>query len=130
MLEVVLKAVARAMKLEEHVFLKGHGEEGEMTLRFNLYPCCPTPERVLGVKPHGDTSTITILLQDKDVEGLQVLKDGKWFKVPIIHDAAIFINVGDMAEIMSNGIIKSAVHRVVTNSISERISLAVFCGPH
>lgn len=30
---------------------------------------------------------------------------------------------------MSNGIFKSPVHRVVTNSERERISLAVFCIP-
>lgn len=30
---------------------------------------------------------------------------------------------------MSNGILKSPVHRVVTNSERERISLALFCAP-
>ena len=33
------------------------------------------------------------------------------------------------AQIMSNGIFKSPVHRVVTNSERERISLAVFSSP-
>ena len=32
-------------------------------------------------------------------------------------------------QIMSNGIFKSPVHKVVTNSERERISLAVFCLP-
>ena len=32
-------------------------------------------------------------------------------------------------QIMSNGIFKSPVHKVVTNSERERISLAVFCHP-
>ena len=30
---------------------------------------------------------------------------------------------------MSNGIFKSPMHRVVTNSKRERISMAVFCSP-
>ncbi|GMH04577.1 hypothetical protein Nepgr_006417 [Nepenthes gracilis] len=128
MLDVLLKAMARALKLEENCFLNEHGE-GSMAARFNLYPTCSTPERVLGAKPHGDRSTITLLLLDKEVEGLQVLKDDNWFKVPVIPHA-IFVNAGDLAEIMSNGIIKSAVHRVVTDSERERISLAMFCKPN
>ncbi|GMH04575.1 hypothetical protein Nepgr_006415 [Nepenthes gracilis] len=128
MFQVILKAIARTLTLEENCFLNEHGE-GAMTARFNFYPSCPTPERVFGLKPHGDGTTITMLLQDKEVEGLQVLKDDNWFKVPVIPHA-IFVNAGDLVEIMSNGIIKSAVHRVATNSDRERISLAVFCLPN
>jgi len=58
------------------------------------------PDHVLGFKPHADGSTITFLLQDKQVEGLQVLKDDQWFKVPIIPDA-LFINVGDQIEVIT-----------------------------
>ncbi|GMH04574.1 hypothetical protein Nepgr_006414 [Nepenthes gracilis] len=128
MLEVILKAIARALTLEENCFLNEHGE-ATMIARFNFYPSCPAPQRVFGLKPHGDGTTITMLLQDKEVEGLQVLKDDNWFRVPVIPHA-IFINAGDLAEIMSNGIIRTAVHRVVTNSERERISLAVFCLPN
>lgn len=35
-----------------------------------------------------------------------------------------------MTQKMSNGIFKSPVHRVVTNSERERFSLAVFCTPN
>jgi hypothetical protein len=56
------------------------------------------PDHVLGVKPHADGSSITFLLQDKEVEGLQVLKDNQWFKVPIIPDALV-INLGDQLEV-------------------------------
>nr|GMC65151.1 protein SRG1 [Ipomoea batatas] len=66
--------------------------------------------------------------KDKDVEGLQVLKDGQWFRVPIVP-YAIVVNVGDQAEIMSNGVFKSPVHRVVTNTERERNTLAVFFCP-
>jgi len=59
------------------------------------------PDHVLGTKPHADGSTITFLLQDKEVEGLQVLKDDQWFKVPIIPDA-LLINVGDQIEVRNN----------------------------
>ncbi|MBA0610668.1 hypothetical protein Godav_011482 [Gossypium davidsonii] len=128
-LEVLLKAMARSLNLEENQFLQQYGDQATMQARFNFYPICPRPDQVLGVKPHADGSVITMLLQDKEVEGLQVLKDDQWFNVPIIPQA-LLINVGDQAEIMSNGIFKSPVHRVVTNSERERITVAVFCIPH
>ncbi|XP_065848605.1 jasmonate-induced oxygenase 4-like [Euphorbia lathyris] len=129
--EIVLKAMASSLNLEENCFLEQYGEaEGAlMTARFNYYPPCPRPNRILGVKPHADASAITILLQDKQVEGLQFLNGNHWFKVPIIPQA-LLINAGDQIEIMSNGIFKSPVHRVVTNSEKDRITLAVFCIPN
>ena len=69
-----------------------------MYTRFNLYPVCPRPNVILGLKPHADGSTITFLLQDKEVEGLQVLKDDQWVGVPIIPQA-LLINLGDQSEV-------------------------------
>ncbi|GMH16784.1 hypothetical protein Nepgr_018625 [Nepenthes gracilis] len=127
-LELVLNAMALSLGLEEKSFLKQYGENGMIFARFNFYPRCPRPDCILGIKQHSDGSAVTIVLQDEKVEGLQVLKDDQWFKVPIIPDA-LFINAGDQVEIMSNGIFKSPVHRVVTNSESERLSVAMFCTP-
>ncbi|KAF3453063.1 hypothetical protein FNV43_RR03496 [Rhamnella rubrinervis] len=126
--EVVLKAMARSLNMENNCFLDQYGERAKMDARFNFYPKCLRPDLVLGVKPHADGSAITLLLQDKSVEGLQFMKDNQWFRAPIIPEA-LLINVGDQAEISSNGIFKSPVHRVVTNSERERISLAVFYIP-
>ncbi|KAK7352076.1 hypothetical protein VNO80_17492 [Phaseolus coccineus] len=126
--EVILKAMAKSLNLEENCFLNESGERSNMFLRFCYYPPCQMPDHVLGFKPHADGSTITFLLQDKQVEGLQVLKDDQWFKVPIIPDA-LFINVGDQIEIMSNGIFRSPVHRVVVNKEKERLTAAMFCTP-
>lgn len=96
--EVILKAMAKSLNLEEDCFLKQCGERAIFIARFNYYPPCPKPDHVLGLKPHADGSTITLLLQDKEVEGLQILKDNKWFKVPIISDA-LLVNVGDQIEV-------------------------------
>jgi isopenicillin N synthase-like dioxygenase len=60
--------------LEEGCFLDQYGEQPLVTARFNFYPPCPRPDRILGVKPHADASAVTFLLQDKEVEGLQFLK--------------------------------------------------------
>ncbi|XP_048335243.2 protein SRG1 [Ziziphus jujuba] len=126
--KLVLKALARSLNLEDNCFLEQYGEKAKMDARFNFYPRSSRPDLVLGVKPHADGSAITILLQDKNVEGLQVLKDNQWYRAPIIPEA-LFINVGDQVEISSNGMFKSPVHRVLTNSERNRISIAVFYLP-
>ncbi|KAJ6731843.1 CODEINE O-DEMETHYLASE-LIKE [Salix purpurea] len=71
-----------SLNLEESCFLDQYGEQPLVTARFNFYPPCPKPDRILGVKPHADASAATFLLQDKEVEGLQFLKDNEWFRVP------------------------------------------------
>ncbi|ONI13831.1 hypothetical protein PRUPE_4G248600 [Prunus persica] len=126
--KTVLEAMARSLNLDVNCFRDLCGEQGKMDVRFNFYPPCSRPDVVLGVKPHADGTIITLLLQDKQVEGLQFLKDDQWFRAPIVPEA-LLINVGDQAEILSNGIFKSPVHRVVTNPDKERISLAAFCIP-
>ncbi|GKA42096.1 non-heme dioxygenase N-terminal domain-containing protein [Tanacetum coccineum] len=95
--EVVFKALARSLNLEENFFLNQYGTTAKIHARFNYYPSCPWPEKVLGVKPHADGSTITVLLQDKEIEGLQLLKDDQWVGVPIVRDA-LTINVGDQIQ--------------------------------
>lgn len=93
--------MAKSLNLEEDCFLKECGDRDSMFIRFNYYPSCPIPDHVLGLKPHADGSSITFLLQDQEVEGLQVLKDNQWFKVPIIPDALV-INVGDQIEVRND----------------------------
>ncbi|CAN1163295.1 Protein SRG1 [Linum perenne] len=122
--DVMLKAMARSLKLEEGTFLQMIGEPVRMSARFNFYPPCPCPNQVIGLKPHSDGTVITFLLQDKEVEGLQILKEDQWFRVPIIPDALV-LNIGEHLEIMSNGEFKSPIHRAVVNSERNRISLAV-----
>ncbi|CAL0307096.1 unnamed protein product [Lupinus luteus] len=75
-----------------------------------------------------DRSGITVLLQDTEVEGLQILVDDTWVNVPTIHDALV-VNLGDQMQIMSNGIFKSPMHRVVTNTKKLRMSVAMFNEP-
>ncbi|CAI0542671.1 unnamed protein product [Linum tenue] len=97
-LEKLRAAMAKSLKLDESVFLRMIGEPVIMSARFNFYPPCPRPDQVLGLKPHSDGTVITFLLQDKEVEGLQVLKDGQWFRVPVIPDALV-LNAGEHLEV-------------------------------
>ncbi|XP_059441142.1 gibberellin 2-beta-dioxygenase 8-like isoform X2 [Corylus avellana] len=63
-------------------------------LRLNRYPPCPFPSKAFGFMPHTDSSFLTILHQDH-VGGLQLLKDGKWFRVKP-NPQALVINIGDL----------------------------------
>ncbi|XP_022755203.1 protein SRG1-like isoform X2 [Durio zibethinus] len=125
MMDLLFKAMSKSLNLEENSFSDQFGDNPVMQVRFNFYPPCSRPDKVLGVKPHSDRSGITVLLQDEEVEGLQIVKDGRWITVPVIPHALV-VNLGDQMQIMSNGIFKSAVHRVVTNTDKLRISVAMF----
>ncbi|XP_031249984.1 codeine O-demethylase-like [Pistacia vera] len=124
--DLTSKAMAKSLNIEENCFLTQFGERAQHQARFNYYSRCQRPDLVLGLKPHSDGSGYTIILMD--AEGLQVLKDEQWFTVPKISEALLVL-MGDQMEIMTNGIFKSPVHRVVTSKEKERISVAVFYSP-
>ncbi|CAH1429899.1 unnamed protein product [Lactuca virosa] len=103
-------------------------EDGIQSVRMTYYPPCPQPDLVIGLTPHSDATGITILLQVNDVDGLQVKKDGVWIPVNFLPDALV-VNIGDILEIMSNGMYNSIEHRATVNTTKERISLAMFFNP-
>ncbi|XP_017240885.1 gibberellin 2-beta-dioxygenase 8 isoform X2 [Daucus carota subsp. sativus] len=92
------------------------------------YP--PIPEfhsEVCGLVAHTDTSYLTILHQNK-TGGLEMKKDGMWISVKPNPDALV-INIGDLFQVLSNGFYKSVTHRVLTNSKTERFSVAYLSCP-
>ncbi|KAG8389219.1 hypothetical protein BUALT_Bualt02G0206100 [Buddleja alternifolia] len=91
------------------------------------YPPCPDPTLALGLLKHLDHSLITILFQG-NAEGLQVFKDGKWIGVEVVPNSFL-VNIGTQLEIISNGKLRSAEHRVVTNSEEARTAIATFINP-
>lgn len=98
MMDYLLRCMARSLNLEEGSFVDQFGEQPLMLARFNFYPRCSRPDLVLGVKPHTDRSGITVLLQDKEVEGLQVLIDDNWVNVPTLPEALV-VNLGDQMQV-------------------------------
>ncbi|KAL2921637.1 Protein DOWNY MILDEW RESISTANCE 6 [Bienertia sinuspersici] len=94
----------------------------------NFYPPCPEPEMTYGLPGHTDPNALTILLQDLQVSGLQIWKDGKWLAVKPQPDAFV-INIGDQLQALSNGIYKSVWHRAVVNTDKPRLSIASFLCP-
>ena len=98
--ELVSKAIAKSLNLEEDCFLNQFGERAALQARFNYYSRCQRPDLVLGLKAHADGSGYTIILQD-DVEGLQIFKDERWITAPSISDALLVL-MGDQMEVWSN----------------------------
>ncbi|CAK7350319.1 unnamed protein product [Dovyalis caffra] len=123
----LLGFIAEALKMDlkeiEEMF-----DDGMQSVRMTYYPPCPQPENVIGLRPHSDATGITILNQVNGVDGLQIKKDGFWIPVKFIPDALV-VNVGDILEIMSNGVYNSIEHRATINSEKERISIAYFVNP-
>ncbi|KAI3883356.1 hypothetical protein MKW92_039602 [Papaver armeniacum] len=83
---------------------------------------------VIGLTSHSDFSSLTILLQLNEVDGLQIRKQERWISIKPLSDAFI-VNVGDVLEIMTNGIYRSVDHRAVVNSTNERLSIPTFHDP-
>ncbi|OMO95488.1 Oxoglutarate/iron-dependent dioxygenase [Corchorus olitorius] len=97
----------------------------------HYYPICPQPELTLGSSKHADNGFLTVLLQD-NVGGLQVLHENHWIDVPPTPGALV-INIGDLLQasfcssfLISNDSFTSVDHRVVTNSVRPRVSVASF----
>ncbi|KAI8525758.1 hypothetical protein RHMOL_Rhmol13G0254900 [Rhododendron molle] len=122
-LDIMSKALQ--MKTEE---MRDVFEDGRQIMRMNYYPPCPQPEKVNGFTPHSDGSSLTILLQINEMEGLQIKKDGMWVPVKPLPETFV-VNIGNILEIVTNGAYRSIEHRAVVNSRKERLSIATFYDP-
>ncbi|KAF8391148.1 hypothetical protein HHK36_023449 [Tetracentron sinense] len=120
----ILEKMAKALKMEAEKMTEMF-EDGWQAMRMNYYPPCPQPELVIGITPHSDFVAMTILLHVNEVEGLQIRKDGKWVPIKPIPNAFV-VNIGDILEIVTNGVYRSIEHRATVNSIKERLSIATF----
>ncbi|KAI9101419.1 hypothetical protein K1719_023901 [Acacia pycnantha] len=133
-MDFLLVALAEALSIENHhVFLKYfHPTESEIKVRVNYYPPCPRPDLAIGLNQHSDASALTILTQFSSTQrGLQVLnnRNQTWLTVSSWPQDQLLVVVGDLLEIMSNGLVHSAWHRVITHRDVERGSIALFYNP-
>ncbi|KAK8583548.1 hypothetical protein V6N12_067815 [Hibiscus sabdariffa] len=119
--------ISESLGLEMDYIKNVLGEQGQH-MAVNYYPPCPEPELTYGLPGHTDPNALTILLQDLQVAGLQVLKEGKWLAVNP-HPDAFVINIGDQLQALSNGRYKSVWHRAIVNADKPRMSVASFLCP-
>lgn len=87
---------------------------------------------------HSDYGSITCLFQLPGQPGLEILTpQGKWAAVPVDPEGdgegrlPILVNIGDLLEDWTGGLLKSTKHRVVfpKDEAGDRYSIAYFCHP-
>ncbi|KAK6284017.1 hypothetical protein POUND7_002969 [Theobroma cacao] len=121
---IILAYMARALEMDAEE-MRELFTNGVQSMRMNYYPPCPEPDMAIGFSPHSDADALTILFQLNETEGLQIRKDGKWVSIKPLPNAFV-VNIGDIMEIVSNGIYRSIEHRAMVNSTKERLSVATF----
>lgn len=111
----MLRAISLYLGLPEDYF-DDKIHNGNSILRpIHYYPIdnpSAVPEDAVRAAEHGDINLITLLM-GASADGLQVLRrDGKWISITALPEQLV-VNVGDMLERLTNGKLKSTIHRVV-----------------
>jgi len=124
---IVLKAIARYLKIAEDYFVDAV-HEGNSVLRALHYPpqTEPTGEHIRA-GAHEDINAITLLIGAEEA-GLELLtRDERWIPVSP-KPGELVINIGDMLQRLTNGVLRSTSHRVV-NPTPDRASKARYSMP-
>ena len=124
----LLAPIARSLSLPPDYF-EDKVELGNSVLRVIHYPPMPPqPTGSVRAGAHEDINVITLLLGAEE-PGLQVLtRQGQWLPVNPAPGSLV-VNVGDMLQRLTNGVLRSTTHRVV-NPPSERARHARFSMPY
>lgn len=121
----VAKDVAR--KLAESLGLSGDFFESWVCqFRINKYNFTPETIGSSGVQIHTDSGFLTILQDDKNVGGLEVMNPSGVYVAVDPVPGTLLINLGDIAKAWSNGRFRNVQHRVQCKEATIRISIASF----
>ncbi|MGI8611447.1 MAG: isopenicillin N synthase family dioxygenase [Sphingomicrobium sp.] len=107
----ILKAIARFLKIDEDYFIDTV-RDGNSVLRLLHYPPIEgEPGSNVRAGAHEDINTITLLLGAEEA-GLELLtRDGRWIPVSP-RPGELVVNIGDMLQRLTNGLLRSTTHRV------------------
>lgn len=137
----IFEHIAVALDLDRTWFSSRHefGKKGSSSVfRLLFYPGVEAAEPGIDVRAgaHSDYGSITLLFQQRGQPGLEIqTQEGQWASVPAEPVSSgdhlpILINIGDLLEDWTGGLLKSTVHRVAFRSeIADRYSMAYFCDP-
>ena len=108
----ILKAIARFLKIDEDYFIDTV-RDGNSVMRLLHYPPIEgEPGSNVRAGAHEDINTITLLLGAEEA-GLELLtRDGRWIPVSSMPGELV-VNIGDMLQRLTNGLLRSTTHRVV-----------------
>ncbi|HEU4704113.1 MAG TPA: 2-oxoglutarate and iron-dependent oxygenase domain-containing protein [Sphingomicrobium sp.] len=114
----ILKAIARFLAIDEDYFIDTV-RDGNSVMRLLHYPPIQgEPGSNVRAGAHEDINTITLLLGAEEA-GLELLtRDGRWIPVSP-KPGELVVNIGDMLQRLTNGLLRSTTHRVV-NPAPER----------
>ncbi|KAJ9551523.1 hypothetical protein OSB04_015568 [Centaurea solstitialis] len=133
-----IKAIRDLAELLGRKLMEGSGLVGDLfdgwccQLRMNKYHYCPESVGLSGVGLHSDPTFLTILQDDENVNGLQVVDKYSGESLPFDPvPGSLAVNVGDIAKAWSNGRFYSVKHRVTCFEPKTRYSIVLFVlGPN
>ena len=107
-----LKAIARFLEIDEDYFVDTV-RDGNSVMRLLHYPpIAGEPGSHVRAGAHEDINTITLLLGAEE-GGLELkTRDGRWIPVNP-KSGELVVNIGDMLQRLTNGLLRSTSHRVV-----------------
>ena len=126
----VLKIIALLLNKEAN-FFDSWAIKGNSLLRLIHYPPVTNDSNNLRARAHEDINLITLLVGAEE-SGLEVKsKNSEWIPIKASSNA-IVCNIGDMMQLVTDGMLLSTTHRVInyTNSRSKsRYSMPFFLHP-
>ena len=125
----LLSCIALSIGLEKNYFSEWVNK-GNSLLRMIHYPPSDN-SNIYRAREHADINLITLLIGANE-RGLEVKsKDSSWIKIQA-EDDDIVCNIGDMLQLVTDGLLKSTPHRVIKyedQSSSSRYSIPFFLHP-
>lgn len=113
--------LADSMGLMDSVF-----QDWPCQFRINKYNFAPECVGSPGVQLHTDSGFLTILQDDENVGGLEVMDRSGAFVAVDPLPGTLLVNLGDIATIWSNGRLLNVKHRVQCKESAIRVSIATF----
>ncbi|KAL7231154.1 hypothetical protein ACSBR2_009429 [Camellia fascicularis] len=116
-----------ASKLAQGMGLASFSFEGwPCQFRINKYNFSRETVNSSGVQIHTDSGFLTILQEDENVGGLEVMDKSGTFVAVEPSPGTLLVNLGDTAKVWSNGRLCNVKHRVVCKEPRTRMSIASF----
>ncbi|GMI69072.1 hypothetical protein HRI_000576500 [Hibiscus trionum] len=110
-------------EIAESMRLNGdYCKEWPCQFRINKYNFTPESVGTTGVQIHTDSGFLTILQDNENVGGLEVDKSGEFLPVDPLP-GSLLVNLGDMANVWSNGRLHTVRHRVQCKEATIRVSM-------